>query len=154
MAPADLLQPLMGQRQLTMQVVNGLSHADLDRLDRESGWTVRQVLAHLASSEHGEAFVIRLAREGEVIHMSDEDRDRFNEAEVDRSVDWPLERIQAELAESHASLHDVFATMSEEELDLPIRWPTWPAKTIRTSIPYMLEHEDSHLDEIRRALQR
>src|SRR5262249_61822662 len=44
--------------------------------------------------------------------------------------------------------------MKEEDLALPIRWPEWPARTIRTSIPYMLEHEDSHVDEVRAAVQR
>jgi len=35
-----------------------------------------------------------------------------------------------------------------------IRWPDWPARTIRASIPYMVEHEDSHVDQIRHALGR
>lgn len=154
MAPVDLLKPLEGQREVTMRVVDSLTDGDLDREDRESGWTVRQVLAHIAISQHGEAFVIRLAREGDVIHLSEEDRDRFNEAEVDRSIDWPLVRIRAELDEGQQALREVFATMTEDDLDLPIRWPDWGARTIRTSIPYMLEHEDSHLDEVRRALER
>src|ERR687883_347238 len=44
--------------------------------------------------------------------------------------------------------------LSEEDLDRPLRWPEWPARSIRTSIPYMLEHEDSHLDELRAAVSR
>jgi uncharacterized damage-inducible protein DinB len=154
MAPADLLQPLEGQRELTMKVVMDLTDADLDRVDRESGWTVRQTLGHMASSQHGEIFLIRLALEGDVVHLSEDDRDRFNEAEVDRFGDWPLEKIGSELEEAQAALREIFASMSEEDLDLPIRWPSWPARTIRTSIPYMLEHEDSHLDGVRRALER
>ncbi len=154
MAPADLLQPLQGQRELTMKVVDSLDPADLDRVDRESGWTVRQTLGHIASSQHGEVFLIRLAIEGDVVHLSEEDRDRFNEAEVDRFVDWPLEKIRTELEEAQAAMKEIFENMSEEDLDLQIRWPSWPARTIRTSIPYILEHEDSHLDGVRRALER
>jgi hypothetical protein len=54
--------------------------------------------------------------------------------------------------EARDTLQQTFRSMSEEDLDRPLRWPEWPARSIRTSIPYMLEHEDSHLDELRTAL--
>ena len=74
---------------------------------------------------------------------------RLNSGEPTR-----LPRIRRELVEAREALHGVFAGMSEEDLNLPIRWPEWPARTIRTSIPYILEHEDSHLDELRSAVNR
>ena len=67
--------------------------------------------------------------------------------------DWDLPRIRKELVEAREALHRVFAGMAEEDLDLQIRWPEWPARTIRTSIPYILEHEDSHMDELRSAVR-
>src|SRR5579884_2807811 len=50
-------------------------------------------------------------------------------------------------------LRRTFLAMCDEDLDLPIRWPAWPARTIRTVIPYVLEHENSHLDQLRSALR-
>ena len=61
MAPGDLLRPLEGQRDETLRLLSGLSDEDLDREDPESGWTVRQHLAHIGISELGSAFVIRKA---------------------------------------------------------------------------------------------
>jgi uncharacterized damage-inducible protein DinB len=152
MAPGDLLKPLEGQRDETLRLLSGLSEADLGREEPETGWTVRQHLAHIASAELGEAFVIRMAAQGELMHMTREDRDEFNRAEVEKSVEWSTERLRSELEEARSHLREVFVDLSEDDLDRPIRWPDWPARTIRTTIPYMLEHEDSHLDLVRKAL--
>ena len=86
--------------------------------------------------------------------MTREERDEFNQAEVEKAGDWPVERLKKELEEARSELRQVFTELSEEDLDRSIRWPDWPARTIRTTIPYMLEHEDSHLDLIQRALER
>jgi hypothetical protein len=155
MAPVALLQPLEGQRAETLRVIESLAHTDLDIVVRGDGRTVHQLLCHLVDREHGINFAIRRALEGEVLHLSQEEREQFARAEADPApADWGLARIQAELADARESLRETFRAMRDDDLDLPIRWPEWPARTIRTSIPYMLEHEDSHLDELRAALQR
>jgi hypothetical protein len=152
MAPPDLLRPLEGQREETLKIVGGLDESALDRVENASGWTVRQLIAHLVSAELAMAFTIRRALDGDLIHVSPGDRDAFNEAQVENSDGWDVKRCVSELQESLAGLHEVFAAMTEEDLDRAVRWPEWPARTIRTSIPYMLEHEDAHLDQMRHAL--
>ena len=155
MAPADLLQPLEGQREETLKVIDSLTPADLQLVVRDDGRTVHQLLCHLVDREHGINFAIRRALDGEVLHLGQEEREQFARAEADPApADWGLARIQAELADARESLRETFRAMRDDDLDLPIRWPEWPARTIRTSIPYMLEHEDSHLDELRAALHR
>ena len=154
MAPGDLLQPLEGQREETLRILSELNAEQLDQVHRDSGWTVRQIFAHIARSELGEAFFINRAAEGDVIHMSLEDRDRFNASGVEESDGWGSDRLREEFGDARTGLREAFARLEEEDLDLPIRWPEWPARTIRTSIPYMLEHEDSHLDQILSALSR
>ncbi|MGH7903450.1 MAG: DinB family protein [Candidatus Dormibacteraceae bacterium] len=152
MAPADLLRPLEGQREETLRVLAGIREEDLDRIDEGTGWSVRRILAHLASAELGQAFLIRAAAEGQIVHMSPEDRDRFNSDEVTQSVGWDGARIRSELEDSRGALSEIFAALDEDDLDRAIRWPEWPARSIRSSIPYMLEHEDSHMDQVRAAL--
>jgi uncharacterized damage-inducible protein DinB len=153
MAPADLLVPLEGQRQETLKILESCSDADLERVENGSGWTVRRIVAHLAAAEMGQAALIRLAAEGQVVHMSPEDRDAYNSSEIDKAENWDAGRLQARLKESRQALREAFLGIDEEDLDRAIRWPEWPARTIRSSIPYMLEHEDSHLDQVRRALE-
>jgi hypothetical protein len=155
MAPADLLLPLEGQREETLRVIDALTPAHLQLVVRDDGRTVHQLLCHLVDREHGINFAIRRALAGEVVRLSQEDRDQITRSESDPSpADWDLARIRRELVEVRESLKQTFLGMREEDLDLPIRWPEWPARTIRTSIPYVLEHEDSHLDQLREALAR
>jgi len=155
MAPADLLQPLDGQRDETLRVIDSLTPDDLDLVARDDGRTVHQLLCHLVDREHGITFAIRRAMAGEVVRLSQEDRDHFTRSESDPPpADWDLVRIRRELVEVRESLKQTFLAMRDEDLDLPIRWPEWPARTIRTSIPYMLEHEDSHVDQLREAVAR
>lgn len=155
MAPADLLQPLEGQREETLRVIARLTAGDLQLVVRGDGRTVHQILCHLVDREHGANFAIRLALAGEVVHLSQEERQQISRSETDPSpADWDLDRIRAELVDARESLRQTFLAMADEDLDLPIRWPEWPARSIRTSIPYMLEHEGSHLDELRAALPR
>jgi hypothetical protein len=153
MAPADLLTPLEGQREDTLQVVDSIAEDDLDTVVRGDGRTVRQVLCHLVDREHGINFAISRALAGEIVRLSQEERDEIARSESEPAPsDWGIDRIRSELMEAREALRRTFLSMTEEDLDRPIRWPEWPARSIRTSIPYMLEHEDSHLDELREAL--
>lgn len=155
MAPAHLLRPLEGQREETLKVIATLTRPDMDIVVRGDGRTVREVLCHLVDREHGINFAIQRALAGEVLHLSPEEKEQLSRAEMDPAPsDWDLDRITAELAEARERLRQTFLAMRDTDLDLPIRWPEWPARTIRTSIPYMLEHEDSHVDELRAAVKR
>lgn len=150
MAPRDLVAPLLGQREETIALLSTLTESDLDRIDGGTGWSVREILGHIASAQLGSAFFIRMAAAGEVIHMDVGDRDGFNIGETAKTAGWSLARCRAELEDAAATLAEVFDGIAEEQLDNPIRWPEWPARTIRSSIPYMLEHEASHMSQIQR----
>jgi hypothetical protein len=154
MAPADLLRPLEGQRTETLRVVDTLADEDLDAEVPGDGRTVRQLLCHLVNKDHGVNFAIAAAIEGEVLHLSPEGKADFSEAEYEPAPAWGLPRIRLELVETRNELRRTFERMTEDDLDRPIRWPEWGARTVRSSIPYMLEHEDSHLDDLKAALQR
>src|SRR5690242_3456090 len=101
MAPAALLQPLEGQRAETLRIIESLRADDLDLVVRGDGRTVRQVLCHLVDREHGVNFAIRRALEGDVLHLSQEDREQISRSASDPAPpDWDLDRIRAELAEA------------------------------------------------------
>ena len=113
------------------------------------------MLCHLVDREIGIDVLIGRALAGEVVHASQEERAQVGHAEVGaESAGWDLERIREELVAARERLRQTFLRMQEEDLDLPIRWQEWPARTIRTTIPYLLEHEDSHMDELRDAVER
>src|SRR2546429_3915180 len=115
MAPADLLQPLEGQREETLKVIDSLTPADLQLVVRGEGRTVHQLLCHLVDREHGINFAIRRALEGEVLHLSQEEKEQFARAEADPSpADWDLVRIRAELVDARESLRQTFLAMRDD----------------------------------------
>src|SRR2546425_854493 len=82
------------------------------------------------------AFPISPALAGEVVRLSQEERHEIARSESEPApVDWDLGRIRSELLEARETLRRTFLSMTEEDLDRPIRWPEWPARSIRTSIP-------------------
>src|SRR5215471_15986610 len=124
MAPAHLLQPLEGQREQTLRVIETLTHADLAIVVRGDGRTVHHLLCHLVDREHGINFAIRRALDGDVLHLSQEEREQITRSETDPApADWDLPRIRTELAEARESLRQTFLGMTDDDLDLPIRWP-------------------------------
>jgi uncharacterized damage-inducible protein DinB len=150
----SLLEPLERQRAETLELLDSLSEEQLAAVHAGSGWSVLEILAHVARAELGEAFLVRQTRDGQVIEMSVESRDSFNEDGVAAADGWDRARLRAELDEARDGLREAFAGAGEPELDLPISWPEWPAKTIRESIPYMVAHEDEHVAQVRDAVGR
>lgn len=135
-----------------MAVLESLSHADLARVHPDSGWTVGQLFGHIAGSELGSAFFVRRAAEGDLIEMDLASRDQFNDLETEKALAFDLAALKIELADSGAALREVFEDLGAEDLAKPIAWPEWPARTIGSSIPYMVEHEAEHLGQIEDAL--
>jgi uncharacterized damage-inducible protein DinB len=146
------IAPIEGQRARTLAVVESLSSGDLARVHRASGWTVGQLLGHIAGSELGSAFFVRRAAEGDLIEMDLASRDQFNELETEKALAFDIGALRVELADSSEALREVFSELSEQDLEKPIVWPEWPARTIGESIPYIAEHEAEHLAQIEDAL--
>src|SRR5262245_65611839 len=96
MAPADLLQPLQGQREETLRVLDSLGTTDLDIVVRGDGRTVHQILCHLVDREHGDHFAIRCALAGEVVHLGAKERLQISSSEYDPyHASWILARFRA-----------------------------------------------------------
>ncbi len=147
-----MLAPVRRQRAETRDVLDSLTAEQLRSIHPGSGWSAGQILAHVARSELGEAFFIRQAKSGQVIEMSIPERDSFNADGVAAAGEWDAQQLRAELDESWASLEEAFGELSEADLDLPISWPEWPARTIRDSIAYMASHEAEHVAQVREAV--
>ncbi len=153
MQDAFLLAPLQTARNRTLEVVDSLTEADLKRVHDATGWTVGQLIGHIAASELGSAFFVRRAREGEVIQMDQASRDQFNDLVTEKATDFALDRLRSELADAHDSLQEAFADIDEAELGKPIAWPEWPARTIGDSVSYIAGHETEHLAQVSAALK-
>lgn len=144
----SLLAPVEAARARTIEVLDSLTAPDLRRVHEATGWTVGQLIGHIAASELGSAFFVRRAREGELIEMDQASRDQFNDLETEKAIEFGLDRLRTELADAHDTLHDAFAGITETDLGKPIVWPEWPARTIGESVPYIAGHESEHLAQV------
>ena len=154
MPASDLLEPLEKQRTGTLALLDALTDEQINAVHEGSGWTVGQVLAHIARSELGEAFFVRQAQAGQVIDMSLVERDGFNADGATESENWNAERLRAEFKDARDTLREAFGELDEADLDKPIKWPEWTAENIRDSIPFMVGHEDEHVAMVRTALDQ
>src|ERR1700730_8927963 len=147
------LAPVDAQRVATLAVIESLTPSDLGRVNARTGWTVGQILGHVAASELGCAFFVRRAGEGDLIQMDLASRDQFNDLQTEKAGAFDLDAIKTELSDSGEALRQVFEDLEETDLDKPIEWPEWPVRTIRDSIPYIVQHEAEHLADVRATIQ-
>ncbi len=149
-----MLAQIGEERTKTLAVLDGLTAADLDRVDPGTGWTVRQLLAHAAVGQMGEAFFIRAAGAGQVIEMQPAERDDWNATETARAEGWDVHRLRTEFDEAWETIQEAFAELSPAQLENPIRWPSYPATTIWESRSHIAEHQAEHRSQVERALGR
>ncbi|NBC71801.1 YfiT family bacillithiol transferase [Paenibacillus sacheonensis] len=98
---------------LLKDAVSGLSEAQLDTPYRDGGWTVRQVVHHLADSHINSYMRFKLALTEEKPTIKPYDEERW--AELPDSVGTPVE-LSLDLVESlHARWVKLLASLSETE---------------------------------------
>src|SRR2546423_2952972 len=113
-----LLDELRHHRSNYVRFCRSLTDEELERPVPRSIWTVKGYAAHLATIDRTvQAWFERLASPteggqsptGETTAGEPFDIDRWNERQVDRRHDWPLDRILAEMAETRSALEPVLA---------------------------------------------
>ncbi|MEP7353817.1 MAG: YfiT family bacillithiol transferase [Acidobacteriota bacterium] len=105
------------------QVVEGLTESQLDTPYRPDGWTIRQVVHHLADS-HMNAFIrlkLALTEHQPVVKTYDEAR----WAELTDSTHYPVEPSLTLLDALHQRFADLLRSLSEEDLARTFSHPEW-----------------------------
>jgi pimeloyl-ACP methyl ester carboxylesterase len=114
----------------------------------QSGWTAKDLLGHLAGTQAAMAGVVS-APPSERPGGSAFDPDRWNASQVARRRGRPPEELMAEMA---AGAETLFAALMEVELDRPAAAGPFAGRTVREAMVRMLQHQRTHLDELRQAL--
>lgn len=128
----------------------------------DGGWSVKDVIAHVAMYEAWTAEQIRLAREGSgpppEMTASGEDEhwdelDWRNARFYEMNKDKPLSQVKAESTLAFEQLLDTVRSLSEEELRLPHPW--MGPRPIFEIIPVQsYEHYHQHIPALRVWLER
>lgn len=121
----ESLAQLAESRQVFLHTLQGLSEAQITREPVEGIWTIKDLLAHLASWENCCLVPLRVyAAGGDFIPEAIPDHNAWNHAQSQR---WQAQSLAAILADYHA-IRDEFVTLAAAlpedrwEVKLPAPW--------------------------------
>lgn len=154
MNKTELTASLNTSRQRLVDAVNDLT--DLEQIEPgpDGGWSVKDVLAHLAAWEA--ELVTALARD--VAHNKPPRLKGISDAEVEQlNVQWhaenkdrPLDRVRDDFAGARKQLLRQVAGLNDKDLTDPKKYKWLDGKTLADYIAdYANGHDDEHVEALR-----
>lgn len=135
-----------------LAAVGELTAARAAQTTSNAGWTVQDVLAHLAGAERGHQQVIRALLVGQTAGRPGFDLDAFNQADVAARQGWTAAQVLADLAAGRADTLALLDSVREDELGRAGYHPGGFDATIEDTFRVIAIHERRHAREIRAAL--
>jgi len=145
---------LSATRAALLQVVGGLSADDWQRTvaSSEGAWTVKQVVAHVASAEPGQLATGQRMLTGEAKLGEGFSLDFWNRRQVEKRKDQTPQALLDEMAASRQKLLAWIDGLSEADFDKSGQHARGDVITVEQLCYRVGEHEAGHAEEIRRAL--
>ena len=149
---ADLEQ----ERADFLSALQGVSQAVLDRKGVVGTWSVKNVLAHLASWELVAVQVLserlETGQTPEVMHTINADRDSWNALMVDEVDDLTPEDQMAEFDWTRALLMQYLAALDDATLAKAKPWPGWDGTVTDYVLDAIAQHERAHGEQVKAGL--
>jgi hypothetical protein len=154
---ADLLERIETAQAELDAALLGLSNAQLDRKDRDGGWSIKDHVGHIIGWRGHALAALQgdLAHEGMGIareQFANLHVDEVNDLLYAQHRDRPPEEVLAEMRAQHQRLVELIDGMSDEDLQRPYQSErsTSPRSLIDQVAFTMVRHTRAHLDDIRR----
>ena len=132
--------------------VSGLDNAQLNTPYREGGWTVRQLVAHLADSHMTACFRVRMALTEDMPIVPGYDEKKFAELHdsLQAPVEWSLELIES----LHARWVMLLQSLTQEQFQRGFRHSEQGSMTIEFATllyAWHCRHHVAHITHLRAA---
>lgn len=140
----------------TMALLEGLSDTQWQEVLYEEPypWTVRDVLAHLLSTEEGLALIARdVAAGGPGAPDDFEDYDHYNAGEQERLAGIPTGRLLPDLVAAREATIEWVATLDDADLDREGQHPGLGLVPLDTLINVIHGHQLIHLRDLKALLR-
>ena len=147
-----LAQRLNDARRDLLATGEGIGPAEAATPTVNTGWAVRDVLAHLAGAELGHQQVILALLAGAAPDTSGFDLDAFNAADVAARSGADLAELLAELAANRAGTLALLDAVGPGDWDRAGFHPGGFDTTVEGTFRIIAIHEKRHVKEIRAAL--
>lgn len=141
-------------REALLEVIGQMEPADWDHpvQTAEGGWTVKQMLLHIAMSESGQIKTAQAIAAGQPTVPDDFDLDRYNRRQLEKNQTKQPPEILASLAESRQKLLASLGEVSAEDLEKSGKHGRGDVISLEQLFYRIGEHEADHTAEIKRAL--
>ncbi len=131
-----------------------LGAADLAQTSRAEGWTVKDLLAHLASAESGIQAVIQRIRKGDTQLREGFDLNIWNQRQVEKRGSATVGDFQSELRTSREGTWRLLAEVPEAEFPLRGIHSSGEEMSVEELFRRIGDHEREHGAMVREALAR
>jgi uncharacterized protein (TIGR03083 family) len=118
-----------------------------------AAWSVRDVLAHLVTSERGLVKLFEEVRRGGAGASIDFSIDRYNAAQHEKTRETPARRLLDQFREARSATLAWTVGLADEELEIVGRHPFLGETSLREMIKMIYLHNQLHLRDIKKSLQ-
>ena len=145
---------LIHTRAELLEAIGQMETADWERPVQavEGGWTVKQVLLHLATSESGQLAAGKAIAAGQPTVPDDFDLNRYNKRQIEKNQAKQPPEILFGMAESRQKLLTFLEQVPEDALDKSGKHGRGDVITLEQLFLRIGEHEAGHAVEIKQAL--
>lgn len=149
-----LRKHLVATREALLQVIGQMQPADWDKPVQtvEGGWTVKQMLLHIATSEVGQIRTGQAIAAGQPTVPDDFDLNRYNNRQVEKNQGKQPPEILFGMAESRQKLLAFLDEVPEADLDKRGRHARGDVISLADLFQRVGEHETEHTAQIKAAL--
>jgi hypothetical protein len=147
---------LIRTREELLDVIGQMGTADWERPVQaaEGGWTLRQVLLHLATSESGQLAAGKAIAAGQPTVPDDFDLNRYNNRQIEKNQARQPPEILFAMAESRQKLLAFLDDVSAKDLDKRGKHGRGDVISLEQLFYRIGEHEAEHTAEIKRATSK
>jgi len=143
-----------------LQEARALLSVELDRVGEDAwrrpsgvaGWTVKDVLAHLAANQPARVLLVRGVLGGAPGPGPDFDLNAYNARRLEKKRGLPVAELRAELAAGHAQMLALLGSLAEADFDRKGYDPGSGVVTVAEMFHLTAHHEVQHSRHIREAL--
>jgi uncharacterized damage-inducible protein DinB len=145
---AKIERKIVAARARLLETVERLDEAAWEWRPGDERWSVRLTLAHVGAAQWSHLEVARRLVAGEPVDIPGFELDAWNNAQVAKRHDWPVERVLADLEAAQGATLAFLAGLSIEELDITGRHPALGEVSVRQVLRVVAVHDGMHRRDV------
>jgi uncharacterized protein (TIGR03083 family) len=149
---AGIRQELVEAQAQLIETLDRVGSQDWSRQSPNEGWTVRDLLTHLTTSESGFVNTLRRMAAGEGGVPADFDPNRWNAGQLRRRAEVAPEQLRAELERAHHEMLDFLETLDDTALDQRGHLSSGVDGSTEDNFRLVASHKRTHTQDMRAAL--